>query len=1172
VDGAWSSCFITDVTTKSLPGKQPGLRAQAEGEPEECPESYDQCDPYCNWVEDEPDEDLEVPDNFVATPDGLTIVATGTGGCTTLTLEPSDDEIEVTGLSPLAVSGDITFDLIALPAGCVASPFATTWAIDAIDRATISGTTDQDGLLELALPVGGPISVTAYAAGLSATATIDVRVNVLSAPTTSVAGSHVNANTSQINAFGTRTSPNAGTVDSTASFLYPYENTYFPLALPAPVVQYLYSTSTPNSAVKVSLRYPVGRAATDADFNYSFIVAENNIVSRTAGAASHSLDPQIILPEVAWDYFEETARGEDAEIIVQRRRGNATTGTLERELRRTIHFVDGQLKGTVYYNSYSSPQGGNTGAVLKIAPGATSPTLAVQPNGQCTVCHTVNTDGTRLIANGRTATTPSVRFNISNRFRLDGTPVASDYPEKEFTWNTSSDTENTTGDRFTFGAPWKTGNLYMTHSGITGGDQNWRASPDYMKFYRVAATPTDVSVTNLPTNVIGVTPRFSPDGTRLAFGFWGGSSINGLSSDASKHTLAVSEFTCSSPPCNDNSTGFRVENTKNVTPGFTDVAVWPSFTPDSKSVVYQRQLRTSRHASNSGVLLNWWGNSDINTTTGALAELWMSDVPTSGAATPTRLDSLNGVNLPQKSRTVADTTYPLYTYPVARYDLDRYSGSGAGTIYLSGTTALTGTYLCIRISASGAPGTARFTWKTTTSATCGTGTYSGNIDTETTPVLTTSGLYANFSGNFTSSAVYRAYIGAVTVSGTPSGGPWDLRIKISGTGNRGTATYQYSTNGGTTWSASAVTAATVDLGTGASATGLRATFANINYLSTSWAYGAFVSHYHQDGAKFTINQPDSCTNSGTADAVYDNQLNYLPYVAPVQAGGFNWVMFTSRRMYGNIAYDDPWDAEAKNESGSPYACSSGVPPAKKLWVSAVDSTFTPGTDPSHPAFYFPGQELAAGNSDAYWVSTACVAENGSCLTSDDCCGGSGASPTTACKVTDSSVFPPTRQCRLLTECSDIGEACTTTDDCCSGSCPAGGGACVFFSPPKFEEQVYEREYLAECPFGTHPAWRYFEWQATVPDGARLDFEVQTKLDEDSDYAPASPIGIGSTDETTPANSWQRSDTTVDAALQAEDLASLPYLKLRITFVPTPDGDFPPVLNNWRQIYDCLPAE
>lgn len=55
-----------------------------------------------------------------------------------------------------------------------------------------------------------------------------------------------------------------------------------------------------------------------------------------------------------------------------------------------------------------------------------------------------------------------------------------------------------------------------------------------------------------------------------------------------------------------------------------------------------------------------------------------------------------------------------------------------------------------------------------------------------------------------------ASVGNVTLSGTPTG-PWDLKIDMVAGGARGTATFRFSTDGGTTWSATLTTAASVDL-------------------------------------------------------------------------------------------------------------------------------------------------------------------------------------------------------------------------------------------------------------------------------------------------------------------------------------------------------------------------
>lgn len=55
-----------------------------------------------------------------------------------------------------------------------------------------------------------------------------------------------------------------------------------------------------------------------------------------------------------------------------------------------------------------------------------------------------------------------------------------------------------------------------------------------------------------------------------------------------------------------------------------------------------------------------------------------------------------------------------------------------------------------------------------------------------------------------------ASVGNVSLTGTPTG-PWDLKIDIVAGGARGTATFRFSTDGGSTWSATLTTAATVAL-------------------------------------------------------------------------------------------------------------------------------------------------------------------------------------------------------------------------------------------------------------------------------------------------------------------------------------------------------------------------
>jgi hypothetical protein len=148
----------------------------------------------------------------------------------------------------------------------------------------------------------------------------------------------------------------------------------------------------------------------------------------------------------------------------------------------------------------------------------------------------------------------------------------------------------------------------------------------------------------------------------------------------------------------------------------------------------------------------------------------------------------------------------------------------------------------------------------------------------------------------------------------------------------------------------------------------------------------------------------------------DEILNYEPTVNPVAGGGYAWVVFTSRRTYGNVATIPPYESDPR------YFDISITPTTKKLWVAAIDLHATPGTDPSHPAFYLPGQELLAGNSRGYWVVDACEPNGASCLTGDQCCGG-------YCSEIDGGLVcsdqPPA--------CSTEFDKCTQTSDCCGAS-------------------------------------------------------------------------------------------------------------------------------------------
>ncbi len=156
----------------------------------------------------------------------------------------------------------------------------------------------------------------------------------------------------------------------------------------------------------------------------------------------------------------------------------------------------------------------------------------------------------------------------------------------------------------------------------------------------------------------------------------------------------------------------------------------------------------------------------------------------------------------------------------------------------------------------------------------------------------------------------------------------------------------------------------------------------------------------------------------STDHTNDTILNYEPTVSPVPSGGYSWVVFTSRRLYGNIATVKPYWSDPR------FVDLSSTPTTKKLWVAAVDLGGTPGTDTSHPAFYLPAQEILAGNSRGYWVVDPCEQNGSTCATGDQCCGG-------YCENMVCSAQPPA--------CSSLNDKCSVDGDCCG---VAQGTQCI----------------------------------------------------------------------------------------------------------------------------------
>ncbi len=169
----------------------------------------------------------------------------------------------------------------------------------------------------------------------------------------------------------------------------------------------------------------------------------------------------------------------------------------------------------------------------------------------------------------------------------------------------------------------------------------------------------------------------------------------------------------------------------------------------------------------------------------------------------------------------------------------------------------------------------------------------------------------------------------------------------------------------------------------------------------------------------------------------DTKLNYEPSIVPIVVGGYAWAVFTSRRAYGNLATNGPWNSFPGGGTDGYDITQYAQVPTKKLWVAALDVPPTPGQDPSHPAFYLPAQELAAGNSRGFWVLDPCQQDGSSCQSGDQCCTGFCEPNSTGMNVCGKQMSTT-----MNMGCASTGQLCNAGNPCCNASDMCMGGSCV----------------------------------------------------------------------------------------------------------------------------------
>ncbi len=136
------------------------------------------------------------------------------------------------------------------------------------------------------------------------------------------------------------------------------------------------------------------------------------------------------------------------------------------------------------------------------------------------------------------------------------------------------------------------------------------------------------------------------------------------------------------------------------------------------------------------------------------------------------------------------------------------------------------------------------------------------------------------------------------------------------------------------------------------------------------------------------------------------------------------------------------------------------------------------------------------------------------------------------------------------------------------------------APPKYSAAVtVSRTYTASCGTGMQPVWHYFDYLDHTPSNSSgttsISFSLQTG---NTPAAVAAMTPVNAATVTTTYTTW--GTTGADGGtLNNFDVAALiapasqgNILQVNITLTPSPDGALTPVLDAWRQAYDCVPSE
>jgi len=385
----------------------------------------------------------------------------------------------------------------------------------------------------------------------------------------------------------------------TLKWLYPYDGTVFPRGMLAPDLMW----SGPSDVVYVHIKSKI--------FEYS--------------ACLKPMTPgRITLPQDVWDKAGERSFGKDDDYVIELT--TLSQGTVTGPAVAHIQIAQAAIKGSIYYNTYRSnlvmsggmadpaggfpglgfpgAGGGSNGIIVRIPPGGSA-----EPFGQtsdCSGCHSVSADGSRLMAQSFTTGALSYQLDASGTTAMP----------------------NAAGMAGAWVALYPNGSAALSMSSVIDVA---RAGIGRVADATLIDAQTGETIMSQGIPPGALMPFFSPDGTYLVFNDYAIEDAHGIALmryDSASHT--ASEYT----------------------PLYTEPAgamrpAWPFPLPDNKGVVFLRTDDPTFTGNGVGVS----GEIQANAVT-PFGELSIVDVASKKI---TLLARAMGYNTPEEA--AANTTY-----------------------------------------------------------------------------------------------------------------------------------------------------------------------------------------------------------------------------------------------------------------------------------------------------------------------------------------------------------------------------------------------------------------------------------------------------------------------------------------------------------------------------------